>query len=83
MIKIEKGIALPARGRAIPAKYPWAEMAPGDSFFVPNFTVAPKSITGKTAMSVHAGKKIHPGSKWTMRTVTENGIKGVRVWRLS
>lgn len=75
-IKIDTGIPLPEpRGRI--AKYPWREMQPGDSFFVPG--KAPSSFGG----SKNGACKSIPGSKWTCRAVTENGIKGVRVWRVS
>ena len=52
-------------GRA--TKYPFHEMKIGDSFFVPNVK----------AVGVHHYKP----KLFMRRTVIENGIKGVRVWR--
>ena len=71
MIKIEKDVPIPLRPRGKPSKYPWADMEPGDSFFVPG--VLPAKISG----SVGAARNRH-GFRLTMRA--ENG--GTRVWRL-
>lgn len=68
-IKIDKGIPAPDRSRA---KYPLAAMELGDSFFVP----------GKTAALVGASFARHAPKKFAARGVTENGVKGVRVWRI-
>jgi hypothetical protein len=65
---IEKGIPVPPDIRGL-RKYPWNLMDTGDSFFVPNRKVVmpPK----------------HPTKKWTQRTVEENGVRGIRIWRIA
>jgi hypothetical protein len=61
--------AIGARGR--PSKYPWQNMQPGNSFFVPNGT--PKSMYH---LANRASKQY--GHKYTVRTMDG----GVRVWRV-
>ena len=74
-IKIDKGVAVaPIRRRGKPF-YPWADMARGDSFFVPGKT------TDQMSPTVVSHRKRH-GGKYVTRAVTENGVKGVRVWRV-
>ena len=73
MMKIDKGVPIPLKG-ARGSKYPFAEMVVGESFFVPEKT--PSQIT---PIGIHHAKRL--GFKFTPRTVIENGIKGVRVWR--
>jgi len=58
--------------------YPWTAMEPGDSFFVPDKCARVMSVSVN-----YAKRKIVPSSNWTVRSVNENGVKGVRVWRLS
>ena len=75
VIKLDKNVPLPLNtGHKGGGKYPWREMQPGDSFFVPGGKGSQKGIyhTGKTAA----------GIKVTTRTVVENGVKGFRVWRI-
>lgn len=57
-------------------KYPYRDLRIGQSFFVPDATH--QLISG----SMHPAKK-RLGRKFTARTVTENGVKGVRVWRVA
>jgi hypothetical protein len=70
--QIEKGVPLPplavVSGR--PTKYPWTEMAVGDSFFVPG------QSSVKFSGNITSAKKM-TGFKFTTRTVDG----GVRVWR--
>lgn len=76
-IKIDKGVPAPAisaQGR--PVQYPWHEMQPGDSIFVPGRTVHQLGGTIATPRRI-------PGTKWTARTATENGVRGVRIWRVA
>jgi hypothetical protein len=69
----EGGPELPSRGSLGRSwKYPWKELNPGDSFFVPGRTI--KAIS---AMSCNRSKM--DGRKYACRT--ENG--GVRVWRIA
>jgi hypothetical protein len=66
---IEKGVPVPlAKGGS--AKYPWADLEVGDSFFVPNASVAFYSQVGKA-------RKLYSPSKFAARKVKG----GIRVWR--
>jgi len=77
MVKIEKNIPLPPNKRA--QKWPWHQMDVGDSFFAPGYCTNPKK--GKL-LSIQIGKKLVPNSFWVKRSAEENGIAGVRVWRV-
>lgn len=64
-------------------KFPWDRMKPGDSFFVEGYrTSGSRGRSGKH-MSFDGAKKQHPGSTWKARDVEENGLSGVRVWRVT
>lgn len=56
-------------------KHPWEKMELGDSFFVAGTTVERLS-----SVAVRAARRL--GGKFTCRTVKEQGIPGVRVWRV-
>lgn len=71
MIKIEKGIPIPP-GAGGWRKYPLGEMEIGDSFFAP----------GRKAGDISGGFAYHKGKKFSARTCAENGVDGVRVWRI-
>ena len=89
-IQIDKGAPLPeARERRAKdiggsqAKYPWADMVPGDSFFAPGMsTHRDGGARGLKYMSTSRGKQVVPGSEWACRAVTKGGVRGVRVWRV-
>lgn len=68
--KIEKNIPLAKKGGAARA-YPLDQMEVGDSFFVPG------GKSGNVTPSAH-----YRGIKIKTRTVTESGVKGLRVWRV-
>lgn len=74
MIAIDTGIPIPPApkrgGRK--ARYPWRDMQPGDSFFVPGASIG---VLG--AQASDAGSRL--GATFTSRTVEG----GVRVWRVS
>lgn len=59
-------------------------MQPGDSFFVPGAKAAPTDKREGCTLhfSAFGAKKRHPGTEWTIRAVTENGVNGARVWRV-
>lgn len=77
MIKIDKGVPMPtgATGRP-PNRYPWVGMEIGDSFFVPGRKAATMGGTLASAKKTH-------GYICRCRTVTEDGVAGVRVWRVA
>lgn len=68
--KIEKGIPVPAHHPS--TKFPLAVMEIGDSFFV----------VGVTIVSLHQGFRRHRPKRFISRTVVEEGVRGVRVWRV-
>lgn len=67
-IKIDKDIPIPVGPMG--SKYPLGKLEVGDSFF----------IEGQKTLSGVFGQ--HKPKKFSVRTVTENGVKGVRVWRV-
>ena len=74
MYKIEKGVSVPTITRAKqPVKYPWKELAVGDSFLVPTGAVKPQSVRA----AVGQANRTYPDRRFTSRTVDG----GVRVWR--
>jgi hypothetical protein len=68
-IEITKGVPTPHRGRS---KYPFRHMELGDSFFAP----------GGTVIGLHGCARRHRPMRFTCRSVVENGVAGVRVWRI-
>ena len=77
MFQVDKNIPIPILQGKQPI-YPWKLLSPGDSFFVPG-----KRSYGKDALPTTIGKKTFPGSTWITRNTLENGVAGVRVWRIS
>lgn len=72
------GIAIPT-GRAPrgEAKYPWDDLAAGESFFVPNG----KPGTFQTLATNRNKKAGENGKKFIARKYTHEGVEGVMVWR--
>jgi hypothetical protein len=71
MFKIEKHIPVPESRRGRPALYPFADMAPGESFFVAE--AEQRLVAIRRAASSHTR---YTGKKFTVRLVDG----GVRVW---
>lgn len=76
MIKIDKGIPVPKLGGSRPSKYPFSQMAVGDSFFCSGSS---QSNLSTRARQVGRGM----GGKFSVRKAVENGVAGFRVWRIS
>lgn len=76
--KVEKGVPFPGPLQTW-RKYPFGDMEPGDSFFVPD-------VSRRQALqsSVSWYKRRHPREKleFATRTAEENGVEGVRCWRV-
>lgn len=72
--KIDANIPIPPAKAGRPPVWPMANMQPGESAFI-----AGKTIT--RAANIARLHRIRKGWQFTCRTVTENGVKGVRVWR--
>jgi hypothetical protein len=70
MITIDKNIPLPRHYM----KYPFKEMDVGDSFL----TKANRNAV--TGASAYWGRKLN--TRYINREVAENGVEGVRVWRI-
>lgn len=70
VIEINRGLP-PPRGRR--SKYPFREMEIGDSFFAP----------GSSVIGIHGCARRHRPMKFTCRSLVENGIAGIRVWRIA
>lgn len=76
MIDIDKGVPMPeTRGR--PVRYPFESMEVGDSFFCSGGTMR----TTRTRTS-EASRRLAP-KRFSARAVEENGVKGIRVWRVA
>lgn len=73
--KIEKDVPPPPTptGELI---YPFAEMEVGDSFFAPG-----KKQKAVSQSARKYGKRT--GTRFSSRTTVEDGVQGVRVWRIS
>ncbi len=71
---VDKRKPIPKRkGGGNTSKYPFREMAVGDSFFAPHCPTS-KLI----AAACYYGPK-----RFSARTVTERGIPGARIWRIA
>ena len=70
VIEITKGLPTP-RGRK--SKYPFRDMEVGDSFFSP----------GNSVIGIHGCARRHRPMKFTCRSVVEDGVAGIRVWRIA
>ena len=86
MYEIEKEVPVPerVRGGAKESKYPFAEMAVGDSFFVDNPTADPKVANRVRNASFRITKTL--GYKFTIMNVDEREAGrdiGVRTWRVA
>jgi hypothetical protein len=87
----EEGIALAPIVRDIPPAYlayPLEDMPEGSSFFVPADDKAPLTVAShvrnfKQDKAIELGCTIEEiGMKFKTRKVTENDVKGIRVWKL-
>jgi hypothetical protein len=70
-IVIEKNVPIPTKSRG--SSLPFHQMEVGDSFFVIRSATGAKGAIKKAQEALNF--------KFTYRTVTEQGVKGVRIWR--
>ena len=75
MIKVEKYIPIPGPGRQ--SKYPWSDLKPGDSFFVP--TTETDHYRRKNSLNGTA-YYIEGARNWDL--TVRNAPGGLRVWRV-
>ena len=73
-MQIQSNIPIPEDHRGGFYRYKWDEMGIGDSFFVPGISIQSLSSAANRAAARFE-------MRFTCRTVTEDGIEGVRVWR--
>ncbi len=84
-MKIDKGIPIPpiTQGRRGNAKkgpaHAFRTMQPSDSVFFPG--MKPKHGGGLLCRAKRACKDLPP-RKWTVRTIDDGKVKGVRIWRV-
>lgn len=85
---IEGGVSLPPPsnggrgGRA--RKYPLPDLQPGDSFFVPATAERDaEAVRGSLATGIARLKTTHPDRSYATRLWDEDGVRGIRVWRLA
>lgn len=74
--KIEDGVEMPNKQNKA-YKYPFAFMDVGQSFFVANAPRCGDSV--RTAAGSYGRRH---SVKFTVRMVTENGVRGARCWRI-
>ena len=83
-VTIDKGVPLPGRSSVRGSRWPWRGMKPGDSFFAAGYVQAPTQRVGKEpVMNTSSPRQMCPGTTWATRLVTEDGVRGVRVWRVT
>ena len=78
MFEIEKNVAMPRNRCGRPEKYPFSDMEPGDSFFIP----CQGDWAEVSRKAWDAGyRRFGWGVIGTRMVTNENGERGVRVWR--
>jgi hypothetical protein len=80
--KIDSNVPLPTRVRrssSLEKQYPFKDLDPGQSFFVPKSEAKPTSL--QSGISRMNKRTPADGMKFTIRPVTENGVEGSRIWR--
>lgn len=82
-IQIDKGIPIPllSRGGGRPWRWPFREMEIGDSFSTQFKDGETSTKALRRVDYLYAGKRL--GRKYTGRTLEENGVRVVRVWRVA
>ena len=83
-VKIDKGVPVPpAKKGGSVCRWPWHDMSPGDSFFAPGYVqaLAQRTVDKERILTIGGGKRTRLGTSWATRLVTEDGVRGVRVWR--
>lgn len=83
MTKFDKGIPIP-KGRGTTGSGLYVGMEVGDSFFrpLPDGLTMEKHQTRTINSASSWGRRQSPRQKFTTRAVEENGVKGIRVWRI-
>ena len=74
MLKIDDHVPAPAKGHHRKL-YPFDALKEGQSFFVPN-----KTQQDLSPVANYWTRKT--GAKFTLRSVKEAGVRGIRIWRV-
>jgi hypothetical protein len=78
MFELSDSIAIPStQGHVGKEKYPLGTMDKGQSFFVPASATTPFSLRRTITVAARRHSR-----KFITRTTTENGVIGLRVWRV-
>lgn len=72
MFKIKRGIDIPPPNAGRPIKYPWSDMAIGDSFAVP------RDIRATVVTAARGYSQRHPDYKFIARNIGDE----TRIWRV-
>lgn len=87
MIEIDSGIPIPDKrvggdGGRLRSRYPFHAMGVGDSFFLaPDPEETWERFRGRVAAALMRAKEAGCIGAGTTRTLTQGGVKGLRVWR--
>ncbi len=76
-MQIDKHIPVPPD--ATKRKYPFRDMQPGDSAFFPGENLRHKQHRAYMSARNYVKSK---GWKIAVRSVVEDGVKGIRIWRV-
>jgi hypothetical protein len=87
-IKLRREIAVSVHGRQVRHqrgrnnRLPFRSMQPGDNVFLPGYTTDPKKEPGLRRINM---TPYNEGNTrvWTVRSTAENGLRGVRVFRIA
>lgn len=85
-MKVEKNIPIPKPRTGPKRRYPLETIAEGDSFFVACRENTPKEalrVRSTVGGAIYKYRKSEPTKRFTTRVVEENGVLGLRVWRMS
>lgn len=75
-LTIRSGIPLPPKRGTRANKYPFDQMMPGNSFFVPHYVSKPASVSGNCARA----NKRYGYKAFVSRPDIEDGVEGTGVW---
>ena len=82
VVQIDKNIPVPVETEVWGnTRYPWLEMAIGDSFFQSPRGSEDQKACRTRLVNARANRRKERGEDYVIAYVTENGIDGVRVWK--
>lgn len=83
MPRVEKSVPMPPRPHPGPPpyKYPWRQMKVGDSFVFPARATHRKTVNAASGATAHRQRA--QGETYSIRSVVEDGVLVVRVWRMA